>query len=294
MRAARGLVRLAALCGAVSMALAGCSGAGPAGDDATSTVAADCAPAATFPTIESGRLTVGAYAYPPYSDPENTSRPGIELEILQRFAEENCLVLDINNVSAAARVESVRTGRADLGAGSLIRTRKRAEVVGLSDPIMVQPYGVASRDGEIATVEQLIGSRVGVTESWAITAPLKELLGSSLSVYQATAPAYRDLQTGRIDGVIDTVGAAQAAVAAGAAPEDVEVKELPPDPRLKWTEEPPAQTALIYAQTATALGTALNEFIAEVRADGTLDSIISAYGLPASQADPGEPILADR
>ena len=294
MNAVRGFVRLTAVFGAVSLAVVGCSGAGSAGDDEANVVAADCEPAASVTTIEPGTLSVGAYAYPPYSDPENASEPGIELEILQRFAEENCLALDVNNVSAAARVESVRTGRADLGAGSLIRTKKRAEVVGLSDPIMLQPYGVASPDGKIATVEDLIDSRIGVTEGWAITPQLKELLGDSLSVYQATAPAYRDLQTGRIDGVIDTVAAAKAAVQAGAAAEDVEVKELAPDPRLKWTTEPAAQTALIYDQSATSLGTALNSFIADLRADGTLDEIVSEYGLPESQAHPGEPILADR
>jgi polar amino acid transport system substrate-binding protein len=69
----------------------------------------------------------------------------------------------------------------------------------------------------------------------------------------------------------------------------VQIKVPPSDPRMPSMD--PGQSNFPYTKDNAALGKALEEDIAALRADGSIAAILKAHGLNPSAADPGPPKL---
>jgi len=113
---------------------------------------------------------------------------------------------------------------------------------------------------------------------------LREYLGDGLKTYANTTNLYGDLKAGRIDVVVDSVGAGNY----NADGYEVEVAE--PNPAVPVTEQP-GQSNFPMNKDNPALIEAINEDIAALRESGKLAEILEANGMDPSAADPGEPRL---
>jgi len=264
--------------------LSACMGQG----QSESTVADDCQPAHDLTTIKKNTLLVAATVYPPFADPVENSLGGIEGEVLERFAASECLEVEVVKGSGAALIAMVESGRADVTLGSFFRTAERAEVVRQSEPLYSVPMGLASDDG-VSDIDDLDGQRVGFVTGVLWEADLEKLSGPQTVPYDSVTTMWADLASGRID--VATAGAVQLAWSQQQTPIDGVTVEIPAaDERVAATANP-GQTNLPVSKDNETLGEAIDEFIKDLRADGTIEQIVEDAGLPPEVAEPGDPGL---
>ena len=231
----RPMFRPALLAAAVAV-----TAAAPAGCATSPSVDASCVPAHHFPTISSGTLSVSVYVSPPYSVQQgNDDYAGIDVDIIKRIAERECLEVEFFPVAGAGAVQSVRSGRSDAVIGGLYRTPERAEVIGLSATMYRDGMSLMSRDGA-STVDSLRGRTVGVVQGYLWNADLQKTLGvDAVTTYPSSVGLLTDLRAGRVQvGVLTGAEAAyRASQPAGAG---LRVTQIVPDPRILDSVRPTA------------------------------------------------------
>jgi polar amino acid transport system substrate-binding protein len=279
-RTATSALLLSAVLAAV--ALAGCGGPG-------STVAADCQPRHEFPTLSDGVLVVSSYTYAPSTIIEGDELGGIEGALLREVAAMECLEIELVEQAAAGVVPAVQSGRADLAAGDWYRTKERAEVLNLTDPLYEDEMVLVSEQGTVATVDQLLGKQVGTFEGNLWNPDVQALLGGNLKIFPTEAAMFQDLATGRLDvGIDGAAGATNMIEVTGSTTLRMQVP--PPDPRVSASVSP-GQATWPHTKGNDAMSTALNEDIAHLRETGVITRVLEEFGLPAAAADVGEPGL---
>jgi polar amino acid transport system substrate-binding protein len=254
----------------------------------SSAASAACTPKHSFPTIEKGKLSVAVSIYAPYSGLSSTGEvEGVDGDIVKKIAAMECLEVKGTSVSGAAAVESVASNRADITIGDWYRTAARAKVVGLSAPIYADQSAIYSKAG-LATVGDLVGKQVGTVQGFLYVEDLRKLVGSGLHLYPNIVNLHQDLEAGRIDAAVDGYSTGVVAQQNGQL-KGVQIKVPPSDARMPSMD--PGQSNFPYTKDNAALGKALDEDIAALRADGSIAAILKAHGLNPSAADPGAPKL---
>jgi polar amino acid transport system substrate-binding protein len=157
----------------------------------------------------------------------------------------------------------------------------------LSAPIYADQSAIYSKAG-LATVGDLVGKQVGTVQGFLYVEDLRKLVGSGLHLYPNIVNLHQDLEAGRIDAAVDGYSTGVVAQQNGKL-QGVQIKVPPSDPRMPSMD--PGQSNFPYTKDNAALGTALEEDIAALRADGSIAAILKAHGLNPSAADPGPPKL---
>ncbi|GAB3063598.1 substrate-binding periplasmic protein [Sediminivirga luteola] len=286
--------KVATALAAAGLALTACNDEAPApgdepGAQAAGSVAEDCTPQhPDIETIREGALTVAQYEYPPFSMLEGETLTGVEGEILSRFAELECLEIEIVQGDSAAMITSVSTGRADTTLGSWYRTAERAEVVRLSEPVITSPLSIVSTEG-IDNVDDLMEVRVGIGQGLVAVEDLQAIMGDNLNIYQNVDSVFADLQVGRIDAAVLGYGAAITQLELRPV-EGAEIQPIQPDERIASTVDV-GQTNFPTHLDNESLGQAIDEVLTELRESGEIEEIAVRYGFSPEVADPGEPNL---
>lgn len=265
-----------------------------------STVPDDCVAEHEFTTIKPGVLTVSTYPLPPYTDIldiETTvdgtaytvggTLVGVDGAILDEFAKNECLVLEVHSTAAAAVLPTVQAGSADIGVGNWYRTTERAEILDLSDPIYADQLAIISPDG-VSNFAELQGRRVGTVVGYQYVADLRDYLGESLVLYNSPLTMFRALEDGDIDAAIDTVGVGNEF----AKNNDLVVALAEPTVEISASLEP-GQSAFVVQKGDEELLTAVNANIERLRESGRLAEILEEHGLDPAAAEPGDPRLID-
>lgn len=245
----------------------------------------NCTPQHEFDTLADGELTVALPDLPPFSANAKGGPEGVDVDIVQAIAEMECLSVRWEPVSYAAAIPAVQSGRADLAVGDYYRTKERAEVVSLSDPMYLDQMGAVSKDG-ITSIAQMESRKVGTVEGYLWVEDMRAVLDGKISIYPSNTEMLTDLKAGRIDVGLDSYGAAVASTEGT----DYVVKVVEPDERVAASVEP-AQANLAHDPDNAELTTALNEDLEALRSDGRLAKILESHGLDASGAEVGEPRL---
>ena len=217
----------------------------------------------------------------------NGTISGVDGDIVKKIAAMECLKVSASEVSSAAAVPSVISGRADITTGDWYRTAARAKVVGLTDPIYSDVTAIYSKAG-LSTVQDLVGKQVGTVSGFLYVEDLRKLCGPNLHLYPNAVDLQQDVGTGRIDAAIDSLSTGVMAQKNGRMT-GVKLIVPPLDPRTPSMA--PAQSTFPYDKANTELGTALNEDIAALRKDGSIAAILKAYGLNPDAATVGPPQL---
>lgn len=264
--------------------LGACSTGGP-----EPTVEAGCEPDHEFSTVDDGYLTVATYEFAPHTVVDGEKLSGIEGELLTEVARRECLTLKpMTSGGAAASVPAVETGRADLAAGDWWRTAARAEIVSLSDPLYLDQGALVTAEG-FQTIADLEGHRFGSVVGNLWNDQFAEEFGDDFKVYQDGESAFDDLAAGRIDAIIDSVGATTARFEEDPI-DGAEIVPLAYDPRIPVTKQP-GQVNWPTSKDNPELTEALNAQIQAMHEDGTIGELLEKYGIGADAADTGEPYL---
>jgi polar amino acid transport system substrate-binding protein len=223
---------------------------------------------AAFTTVTEGKLTMSTNAaFPPY---ENTTDSGdfegIDVEIAGAIAEKLGLELQIDDMDFDSALLAVQQGKSDIVMAGVSVTDDRLLVMDFSDSYATGIQVVIVPEGSEVTLDNLgdylIGTQRATTGNIYCTDDYGE---DHVVAFDNGITAIQALNNGQVDCVVIDSAPAQAFVAAN------------PGLTILDTEYVEEEYAIGLNKGNTALLDAINEALAELEADGTIQSIIDSY-----------------
>lgn len=224
-------------------------------------------------------LTLATSAdFPPYeSIGDDGSYVGIDIEIAQAIADKLGKELVVENMDFDAIINSVSTGKADMGMAGLTVTDERLQSVDFSTSYATGVQAIIVAEGSpITSVDDLyaegasykVGVQISTTADIYFSGDIDDgLTTCTVEQYQTGADAVSSLTTGKIDAVIIDNEPAKSFVAAN---EGLKILDT------KYAEE---DYAIAFAK-GSELTEEVNNALKELIADGTVQNIIDKY-IPA-------------
>ena len=245
----------------------------PASEAPASEAPASEEPAADgeFTTLVEGKLTMSTNAqFPPYEmTTDDGGFEGIDVEIATAIAEKLGLELDILDMDFDSALLAVQQGKSDIVMAGVTVNEDRLLVMDFTDSYATGVQVVIVKEGSDVTIdnmgEGLIGTQRGTTGNIYCTDDYGE---DHVVAYDDGFTAVQALMNGQVDCVVIDNAPAQEFVKnnAGLAILD--------------TEYAVEDYAIGLNKGNTALLDAINSALAELIADGTVQSIIDKY-IPA-------------
>ena len=240
-----------------------------------SSVSTSASNGADFTTVTAGKLTMSTNAsFPPYEMvADDGSFEGIDVEVAGAIAEKLGLELQVDDMGFDAALQAAQTGKSDMVMAGVTITEERQAVMDFSDSYAngVQVV-IVKEDSPIQTVDDLananmIGCQMGTTGYiYCSDTPDNGGYGEDhVTPYDDGAAAVQALVNGQVDAVVIDNMPAQEYVAAN------------PGLKILDTEFANEDYAIGVAKGNTALLDAINGALAELKADGTLQSIVDKY-----------------
>lgn len=264
--------KIVALVAAAAMVLsmAACGSTGNSSSDAKDGSAA----AETTKTSDSDTLVMATNAtFPPYEYVDGEECKGIDIEIAQAIADAMGKKLEVDDIDFDSIIPAITTGKADMALAGMTVTDERKENVDFSDSYAtgVQVI-IVPKDSDITSPDDLandkmIGVQQGTTgHIYCSDTPEKGGFGEDhVTAYPNGASAIQALQTGKVDAVVIDNEPAKAFVAEN------------PGLKILDTEYVTEDYAIAVKKGNTELLDQINETLAKLKADGTLQSIIDKY-----------------
>ena len=261
---------------AMVLSLAACGGKEePAPKEETPKAEEPAVEEAGFETAVEGTLTMATNAaFPPYEYIEGGEIVGIDADIAAAIAEKLGLETQIEDMEFDAIIESVKSGKADIGLAGMTVTPDRAEEVnftasyatGVQVVIVTEDSAITSVDDLFAEgASNVIGVQRNTTGDLYTTWDLEDAGLATIDRYSKGAEAVQALKTGKVDCVVIDNEPAKAFVA--------EVEGL----KILDTEYILEEYAGAMNKDNAALFDAVNAALEELIADGTVQSIIDKY-----------------
>jgi polar amino acid transport system substrate-binding protein len=237
---------------------------------ASGSASASSAAASDYKLVKDGTLTViASLDFPPFENLENGEAVGFEVDLINEIGKRLNLTVDIQNKKFDAIVPAIAAGgSADLGVSGITITPEREEQVLFSDSVYDSNQAiVAMKDSGITDVSQLEGKTIaaqsGTTGSdWA----RENIKGCTVTDFDEVTACFAALQSGQADAVSIDLPVAMDMVKN--AYQDAQViKETP-------TGE---QLGIAINKQNTALQSAINKALADMRSDGTYQKIYDKW-----------------
>ena len=228
----------------------------------------EAAEAAAFTTIEEGKLIMSTNAaFPPYEMvADDGSFEGIDVEVCGAIAEKLGLELVVDDMDFDAALLAVQQNKSDVVMAGVTVTEDRMMVMNFSDSYATGVQVIIVAEGSDVTIdnlgEKMIGTQRATTGNIYATDDYGE---DHVTAYDNGASAVQALMNGQVDCVIIDSAPAQAFVDAN------------PGLAILDTEYVTENYAIGINKDNTALGEAINGALAELIADGTVQSIVDKY-----------------
>lgn len=219
-------------------------------------------------TVNNGVLTMATNAYfPPYEYYQGEKIVGIDAEIAQAIADKLGLELKIEDMEFDSIITAVQTGKADMGLAGMTVTDERKQSVNFSDTYATGiQVVIVTEDSDIASVDDLEGKKIGVQLSTTGDIYASDDYGEDfVEQYNKGADAVMALKQGKVDAVIIDNEPAKSFVAANEGLKILDTEYVTED-----------YAACINKENAELLD-AVNGALAELKKDGTLQSILDKY-----------------
>ena len=234
------------------------------------------APADTADTsAASGKPTMATEAtFPPYEYYDGDAIVGIDVEVAQAIAAKLGMELEVTDIAFDSIIPGVQTGKYDMGMAGMTVTDERKEQVNFSDSYATGVQVVIVKDDSaIASVDDLfadgantvVGTQAGTTGFIYATSDIEDAGLGTVKSFGKTTDAVEALKNGQVDCVILDNEPAKALVAAN---EGLHILD---------TEYAVEDYAIAIAKENTDLLDKVNAALAELKDDGTLQSIVDKY-----------------
>lgn len=254
-------------CGGSSSTASSAAASSVASSAAASSEAASAA--ADVTTVEAGKLTMATNAtFPPYEmTTDNGTIEGIDVDTAQAIADKLGLELQIDDMDFDAALLSVQQGKADIAMAGITVTDERKAVMAFSDSYATGIQSIIVPEGsDIASVDDLSGKKIGTQRGTTGYIYCSDDFGDDAVVaYDNGLTAVQALNNGQVDAVVIDNEPAKAYV------------EANPGLKILDTSYAEEDYAIGMNKDNTALLDAVNAALEELKADGTLQSIVDKY-----------------
>ena len=234
---------------------------------AAETTAAETA-AAELKTVKPGKLIMSTNAaFPPYEMvADDGSYEGIDVEVAGAIAKKLGLELVVDDMDFDAALLAVQQNKSDIVMAGVTVTEDRKLVMNFSDSYATGVQVVIVKEGSDVTLdnlgEKMIGTQRGTT-GYIYTSD--DYGDDHVTAYDNGASAVQALINGQVDCVVIDSAPAEAFVAAN------------PGLTILDTEYVTENYAIGVNKDNTALLDAINQALAELTADGTIQAIVDKY-----------------
>ena len=258
---------------AAALALTACGGssastASSVASSASSAAASTSAAAGELTTVEAGKLTMATNAaFPPYEMTTDAGDfEGIDIETAQAIADKLGLELQIDDMDFDAALLSVQQGKADIVMAGVTVTDERKAVMDFSDSYATGIQSIIVPEGsDIASPDDLAGKKIGTQRGTTGYIYCSDDFGDeNVVAYDDGLTAVQALNNGQVDAVVIDNAPAKEFVAANPGLVILDTS---------YAEEDYA----IGMAKGSALEDAINATLEELKADGTLQSIVDKY-----------------
>ena len=259
---------------AVSVAALAMTACGGSASSAASSVASSAASseavssAAELTTVEAGKLTMATNAaFPPYEMTTDAGEfEGIDVDTAKAIAEKLGLELQIDDMDFDAALLSVQQGKADIVMAGVTVTDERKAVMDFSDSYATGIQSIiVPNDSDIASPDDLAGKTIGTQRGTTGYIYCSDDFGDeNVVAYDDGLTAVQALNNGQVDAVVIDNAPAKEYVAA--------------NPGLKVLETSYAEEDYAIGMAkGSSLEDVVNAALEELKADGTLQSIVDKY-----------------
>ena len=266
---------------AASLAFAGalaltCCGNSDAPADAAGS--ADASGSDTMQLVTDGTLTIGTSAeYEPFEYMEDGEYKGFDLELAQAIADDLGLELKIENVDFDTIVPGVASGtKYDMGIAAITATPEREKEVGFTDSYYMDDQAIVTMaDNTEVTGDNYAdalnaeGMKIAVQSGSTAEAFAKENFpNAELVPFKNATDCFAAVQSSQANALVTNRSVAAQLVATSFSNEQV-IKQIS-------TGE---EYAIAVNKDNTALLDALNDSIAKLTEDGTVDELMTKYNI---------------
>ena len=241
----------------------------PATTAAAETTAAETTAAASeLKTVEAGKLIMSTNAaFPPYEMvADDGSFEGIDVEVAGAIAGKLGLELVVDDMDFDAALLAVQQNKSDIVMAGVTVTEDRQLIMNFSDSYATGVQVVIVKEGSDVTLdnlgEKMIGTQRGTTGYIYTSGDYGD---DHVTAYDNGASAVQALLNGQVDCVVIDSAPAEAFVAANAGLTILD------------TEYVTENYAIGVNKDNTALLDAINQALAELTADGTVQAIVDKY-----------------
>lgn len=265
----------ASLAFAGALALTGCGNSDAPADSAGS---ADASGSDTMQLVTDGTLTIGTSAeYEPFEYMEDGEYKGFDLELAQAIADDLGLELKIENVDFDTIVPGVASGtKYDMGIAAITATPEREKEVGFTDSYYMDDQAIVTMadNTEItgdnyADALNAEGMKIAVQSGSTAEAFAKENFpNAELVPFKNATDCFAAVQSSQANALVTNRSVAAQLVATSFSNEQV-IKQIS-------TGE---EYAIAVNKDNTALLDALNDSIAKLTEDGTVDELMTKYNI---------------
>lgn len=265
----------ASLAFAGALALTGCGNSDAPADAAGS---ADASGSDTMQLVTDGTLTIGTSAeYEPFEYMEDGEYKGFDLELAQAIADDLGLELKIENVDFDTIVPGVASGtKYDMGIAAITATPEREKEVGFTDSYYMDDQAIVTMadNTEItgdnyADALNAEGVKIAVQSGSTAEAFAKENFpNAELVPFKNATDCFAAVQSSQANALVTNRSVAGQLVATSFSNEQV-IKQIS-------TGE---EYAIAVNKDNTALLDALNDSIAKLTEDGTVDELMTKYNI---------------
>ena len=254
-------------CGGSSSTASSAAASSVASSAAASSEAASAA-ATELTTVEAGKLTMATNAaFPPYEMTTDAGEfEGIDVETAQAIADKLGLELQIDDMDFDAALLSVQQGKADIVMAGVTVTDERKAVMDFSDSYATGIQSIIVPEGsDIASPDDLAGKKIGTQRGTTGYIYCSDDFGDeNVVAYDNGLTAVQALNNGQVDAVVIDNAPAKEFVAANPGLVILDTS---------YAEEDYA----IGMAKGSSLEDAINAALEELKADGTLQSIVDKY-----------------
>lgn len=253
---------------ALSIVMVAAAFAGCGNKETSSTASSDKDTAAAVTTISEGKLIMGTNAsFPPYEFVDDDNNVvGIDAEIAQKIADKLNLTLEIKDMEFDSLIPAVGKSIDVVLAGMTV-TEERKLSVDFSDSYAKGIQSIIVKEGsDIKTVDDLEGKKIGVQSGTTGDNYCTGDYGQeNVKQYSNGSLATAALVNDQVDCVVIDNEPAKNYVAANKGLKILETSYADED------------YAIAISKDNNALLEKINDALAELKADGTLDEIVNKY-----------------
>ena len=224
---------------------------------------------ATAGLAESATLTVGTNAeFAPFEFVGDDGIPtGIDMELISAIGQKIGMTIQIENMSFDALIPSLSSGKIGAAISGMTITEERKQSVLFSDPYYQASQKIIVKDGSAIAAEadlagKNIGVQMGTTGDLYVT---EKFTDATINRYDKGIDAVQDLVNGKLDAVV-----------IDEEPANVFVKQAQGLVVLadRLSDE---QYGIALPLGQDELLAKINQALADLKADGTVDAIYAKY-----------------